>query len=166
MDDTPWLTDDEQLTWRRWLALDAQLHALLHRELQRDSDLSLPDFDVLVQLTDDERGRLRIAQLAEALQWERSRLSHHVTRMARRGLVEKEECADDGRGSFVVLTDAGRAAIERAAPSHVRTVRRVFFDAMTSEEAAVLGDLAARVLARIDGPLAQPGVLRKNVVTT
>lgn len=146
---TPWLSDTEQTTWRRWLALNAQLPALLHRELQRDSDLSLPDFDVLVQLTDDDRGRVRIAQLAEALQWERSRLSHHVTRMARRGLVEKEDCLDDGRGSFVVLTAAGRAAIEHAAPAHVRTVRRAFFDALTVDEVEQLGDLTEKILGRL-----------------
>lgn len=146
---TPWLTDTEQQTWRRWLALNAQLPALLHRELQRDSELSLPDFDVLVQLTDDDRGRVRIAQLAEALQWERSRLSHHVTRMARRGLVEKEDCLDDGRGSFVVLTAAGRAAIEQAAPAHVRTVRRAFFDALSDEEVVLLGEMTQKVLARL-----------------
>ncbi len=145
---TPWLTDAEQHTWRRWLALNAQLPALLHRELQQDSDLSLPDFDVLVQLTDDQRGRARIAQLAEALQWERSRLSHHVTRMARRGLVVKEECLDDGRGSFVVLTAAGRDAIERAAPAHVRTVRRAFFDALSEAEVQALGEMTEKVLAR------------------
>lgn len=146
---TPWLTDTEQRTWRRWLALNAQLPALLHRELQRDSELSLPDFDVLVQLTDDDRGRVRIAQLAEALQWERSRLSHHVTRMARRGLVEKEDCLDDGRGSFVVLTAVGRAAIEQAAPAHVRTVRRAFFDALSDEEVVLLGEMTEKVLARL-----------------
>jgi len=146
---TAWLSDTEQQTWRRWLALSAQLPALLHRELQHDSELSLPDFDVLVRLTDDDRGRERIAQLAEALQWERSRLSHHVTRMARRGLVEKEECLDDGRGSLVVLTDAGRAAIERAAPAHVRTVRRAFFDALSAQEVELLGELTEKVLARL-----------------
>lgn len=146
---TPWLSDTEQRTWRRWLALNALLPAHLHRELQRDSELSLPDFDVLVQLTDDDRGRVRIAQLAESLQWERSRLSHHVTRMARRGLVDKEDCLDDGRGSFVVLTAAGRAAIERAAPAHVLTVRRAFFDALTDEEVELLGDMTEKVLARL-----------------
>lgn len=145
----PWLSDTEQRTWRRWLALNAQLPALLHRELQRDSELSLPDFDVLVQLTDDEHGRARIAQLAEALQWERSRLSHHVARMARRGLVEKEECLDDGRGSFVVLTADGRTAIERAAPAHVRTVRRAFFDVLTPDEVELLGAISEKVLAHV-----------------
>ena len=114
--DSPWLTDEQQRVWRRWLAVNDQLPAALHRELQADSDLSLQDFDVLVQLTDAVEGRVRVSELATALRWERSRLSHHVKRMEGRGLVRREECADDGRGAFVVLTAAGRAAIERAAP--------------------------------------------------
>jgi DNA-binding MarR family transcriptional regulator len=77
---------------------------------------------------------VRILPLANALGWERSRLSHHIKRMEGRGLVEREECHDDGRGAFVVLTSTGRDAIERAAPGHVRTVRDVVFDSLTDEE--------------------------------
>jgi len=105
---------------------------------------------VLVQLSEHADARLRVVGLAEALQWERSRLSHHVTRMAGRGLVEREECADDGRGAFVVLTDAGRAAIERAAPGHVRTVRRLVFDALSEQEVDALAGITAKVLAALD----------------
>src|SRR5688572_2840237 len=107
---TPWLTEEEQQLWRAWLALGSALPAALHRELQADAGLSLPDFDVLVQLSESADGRLRVSDLARALGWERSRLSHHVGRMERRGLVTREECVDDGRGAFVVLTSGGRAA--------------------------------------------------------
>src|SRR6478736_1561255 len=106
--DSPWLTDAQQRTWRRWLAVNDQLPAALHRELQADSDLSLQDFDVLVALTDTPDERLRVSELADALHWERSRLSHHVRRMERRGLVQRDDCLDDGRGSFIVLSPAGR----------------------------------------------------------
>src|SRR5688500_3250957 len=112
-----WLTTAEQQdVWRRWLRLNAALPAALHRELQSDAGLSLPDFDVLVHLTDTPEGRVRVNDLARALHWERSRVSHHVTRMERRGLIRREECSDDGRGAFVVITPAGRKAIEQAAP--------------------------------------------------
>lgn len=148
--DAPWLTERQQRTWRRWLALNARLPAALHRELQADSDLSLQDFDVLVQLTDTPHGRVRVSELAAALQWERSRLSHHVKRMAGRGLVEREECVEDGRGAFVVLTAAGRDAIERAAPGHVRTVRRLVIDTLTEQELDVLAGIADKVLAALD----------------
>src|SRR4249920_3389533 len=123
--DTPWLTDQEQHVWRGWLKLNAELSAMLQRELQDDAGLSMSDFEVLVHLTDTPDGRVRVTDLARLLLWERSRVSHHVTRMERRGLVERAECAEDGRGAFIVVTPAGRAAIEQAAPGHVRAVRRL-----------------------------------------
>jgi DNA-binding MarR family transcriptional regulator len=148
--DSPWLTDEQQRVWRRWLAVHDQLPAALHRELQADSDLSLQDFDVLVKLTDAVEGRVRVSELATALHWERSRLSHHVKRMQGRGLVRREECADDGRGAFVVLTAAGRAAIERAAPGHVRTVRRLLFDALSDQELEALAAITGKVLTQLE----------------
>lgn len=149
MTSTPWLTDDEQRLWRGWLALGSALPALLHRELQADAGLSLPDFDVLVRLTESDAGRLRVSELARSLGWERSRLSHHVGRMERRGLVVREECEDDGRGAFVVLTQAGRAAIREAAPHHVRTVRRVFLDPLDARDVAELTRLVTALLERV-----------------
>ncbi|WP_130294687.1 MarR family winged helix-turn-helix transcriptional regulator [Pseudonocardia sediminis] len=137
--------------------MQAKVTARLHRQLQADSGLSLADFDVLVQLTDrardpGEQPRARVLELAESLQWEKSRLSHHLSRMQRRGLVAREDCPDDGRGAFIVLTDDGRRAIERAAPRHVETVREVVLDRLTAEEVRVLGDIAERVLDGLDGP--------------
>ena len=145
----PWLTDDQQQVWRRWLAVNAELAALLHRDLQANSGLSLPDFSVLVQLTDRPEARVRVSDLADALQWERSRLSHHLRRMEARALVRREECPEDGRGAFVVLTPAGREAIERAAPDHAATVRTVVFDPLTDAEFAALGRITEKVLARL-----------------
>ncbi|MEW9533352.1 MarR family winged helix-turn-helix transcriptional regulator [Microbispora sp. NPDC049125] len=145
-----WLDDDEQRAWRSYLRMQARLTARLNRQLQADSGLSLADYDVLVQLTDTPDGRLRPFELQRDLQWEQSRLSHHLTRMQRRGLVVREECADDGRGAFVVLTDAGRDAIVAAAPGHVETVRRLFFDGLDAEQVATLERLSARVLDRLD----------------
>jgi DNA-binding MarR family transcriptional regulator len=87
---------------------------------------------------------------------ERSRASHHVTRMERRGLVKRQECSDDGRGAWVVLTDAGRAAIERAAPGHVETVRRLVFEVLTRDEIDVLDKVVDKVLARLEEGSIQP----------
>ena len=112
--------------------------------------MSMPDFEVLVHLTDSPEGRVRVTELARLLQWERSRVSHHVTRMERRGLVERTECAEDGRGAFVAITSAGRAAIEQAAPGHVRAVRRLMFDALNEEERAALAAVIDKLLARTD----------------
>ena len=114
--DFRWLTAEEQRVWRRWLTLNARLSATLQKELQNDAGLSTQDFEVLVHLTDSPEGRIRVTDLARALQWERSRVSHHVTRMERRRLVQRVECAEDGRGAFIVITPQGRAVIEQAAP--------------------------------------------------
>ncbi len=145
-----WLSADDQRTWRRWLQLNALLPVVLHRELQADAGLSLPDFEVLVQLTDTPEGRVRVSQLARGLDWERSRVSHHLTRMERRHLIRREECADDGRGAWVVLTTEGRVAIETAAPAHVATVRRLVFDALTREEIDALSTAIDKILARLE----------------
>jgi DNA-binding MarR family transcriptional regulator len=150
-DESPWLPDDAERLWRRWLRLNALLPGALHRELQADAGLSLPDFDVLVHLTDHPDGRVRVSDLARGLHWERSRVSHHVTRMERRRLVRREECRDDGRGAWVVLTQEGRAAIEQAAPGHVATVRRLVFDAVTPHEVEVMAGVIEKVLSRLEG---------------
>ncbi|WP_377644811.1 MarR family winged helix-turn-helix transcriptional regulator [Oryzobacter terrae] len=149
MTDPPWLTAPEQRLWRAWLELGSALSAALHRDLQASSGLSLPDFDVLVRLTESTGGRVRVSELARLLDWERSRLSHHVTRMERRGLVARDDCVDDGRGAFVLVTPEGRRTIEQAAPHHVRTVRRLFVDELTTEEVDVLTPVLERLVARV-----------------
>lgn len=151
-----WLTDDQQRAWRGLLQMGAQLDVRLNRELQQASGLSLADYDVLVLLTEAPDGRLRMFQLMAELQWEQSRLSHHIARMQRRGLVGREECPTDKRGAFVVLTGAGRDAIEQAAPGHVDTVRRLVFDGLSDEQIAMLESLVTRVLSRMDPAQAAP----------
>jgi DNA-binding MarR family transcriptional regulator len=149
-DDSPWLTPKQQRVWRDWLAMNAQLPAALHRQLQADSGLSLQDFDVLVQLTDSTEGKVRISQLAKALNWERSRFSHHYKRMEARGLVEREDCPDDARGALIVLTPAGREAIERAAPAHAQVVRDLVFDALRDEDLDAVARFTGEVLRRLE----------------
>ena len=89
--------------------------------------------------------------MADALAWEQSRVSHQLGRMQRRGLVAREECPTDARGAFVVLTEAGRAAIERAAPAHVEMVRQLVFDGLSRDQLAALTAVSSRVLDRLHG---------------
>ncbi len=145
-----WLDAEEQHLWRGWLKVHAQLNAVLQRDMQEDAGLSSPDFEVLVHLTDTPIGRVRVTDLASELLWERSRVSHHVTRMERRGLVRRVECAEDGRGAWVEITAEGRTAIEKAAPAHVEAVRRLVFDALSAEEVDTLTTLVGRIQARLD----------------
>jgi DNA-binding MarR family transcriptional regulator len=149
MDDPRWLDEREQHAWRRFISMKSQLEGRMARQLQRDSALSESDYEVLVQLSEAPEGRQRVFELGRATQWEKSRLSHHLTRMAQRGLVARESCPTDSRGAFVVLTDAGRRAIEAAAPQHVEHVRRWFIDALTPEQLDALAEMCDAVLERL-----------------
>ncbi|MEU6553330.1 MarR family transcriptional regulator [Streptomyces sp. NPDC046915] len=150
MDETAqWLTPEEQRAWRGFVRLHDKLVGRLSRMLQSESNMSAADFAVLVQLTDVPEGRQRVLDLAQALEWEKSRMSHHVARMAKRGLVVREECPEDGRGAFVVITEEGRAAIEAAAPRHVEGVRELFLDHVTPAELRVLAAMSERVVGRM-----------------
>ena len=157
--ETPWLSTEEQAVWRSWLEVTAHLPVALGRDLHERSALSLSDFDVLVQLSEHPEGRMRFAALASALQWERSRLSHHVGRMQRRGLVDREDCLDDARGAFAVITAAGREAIERAAPDHVALVRRLVFDALPDDDRDRLGGVLAAISERLRAHADRAGVI-------
>ena len=147
---TRWLDDREQQVWRSFLTASSRLDVHLARRMQAEADLSMADFGVLVQLSEADGGRLRAFELGRALDWEKSRLSHHLTRMEKRGLVRREDCGSDRRGAFVLVTDAGRAAIEAAAPAHVEAVRAAVFDVLTSEQVDQLGEACAAVLAGLD----------------
>jgi DNA-binding MarR family transcriptional regulator len=141
-----WLDADEQRVWRTYLRMSSLLPAHLNRQLQQDSGLTLPEYEVLVQLSEAPQHRLRPFQISDALNWEQSRLSHQLTRMQRRGLVAREECEADGRGAFVVLTAAGADAIGSAAPGHVAAVRRLIFDRLTDEERAAFERACAAIV--------------------
>jgi DNA-binding MarR family transcriptional regulator len=149
-DTVRWLDAGQQRAWRAWLDAHAHLSARLNRELQTSSGLSLSDYDVLVHLTDVSEGRLRSFELAEGLQWEKSRLSRQVARMAERGLVAKEAAPEDGRGAYVTLTRAGRRAIEDAAPAHVELVLQLLFDGLTPAQVRTLESIATSVVRRLD----------------
>jgi DNA-binding MarR family transcriptional regulator len=144
-----WLTAQEDQAWRGLMRMQAQLVLRLNRRLQSDAGLSVPDYEVLVYLSEAEGGRLRVGELGDLLQWESSRLSHHLGRMQKRGLLSRESCSDDRRGFDVVLTPDGQTAIERAAPRHVEQVRRAFFDVLRDDQLSSLSELTDTVLAHL-----------------
>jgi DNA-binding MarR family transcriptional regulator len=141
-----WLNEREQRAWRALQLMQMRLTARLAHDLAVTSDLSYADYVVLVALTDRSDGRMRPFELGETLGWEKSRVSHQVNRMADRRLVAKEACEEDRRGAFVVVTPAGRKAVEAAAPRHVETVRRLFVDRLTPAELDALGAASEKVL--------------------
>jgi DNA-binding MarR family transcriptional regulator len=141
-----WLSEDEQKAWRTYLRLGSLLPAALNRQLQQDCGLTLPEYEVLVALSEAAEQRLRPFQICDALNWEQSRLSHQLTRMERRGLVKRQECAADGRGAFIVLTTAGADAIREAAPQHVAAVRRLVFDRLSDDQLAAFEQACTAIL--------------------
>jgi DNA-binding MarR family transcriptional regulator len=152
VEDPRWLTGAEHRAWIGYRRMRARLDLQLARDLARDSGLSEPDYDVLSSVSEAEGHRMRLGELADRMLWSKSRLSHHVTRMEQRGLVAREDCADDGRGAVIVLTSAGWRAIQAAAPPHVASVRRHFIDLLTSDQIDALAAITRSVLGHLAGP--------------
>ena len=128
-----WLTSEEQQAWRATV----QLSQLLLRQLDRDltaHGLNGRDYEILVALSEAPDHRMRMTDLADATSQSRSRLSHQITRMEKRGLVRRDDCEGDKRGTFAVLTKAGFGTIERVAPDHVESVRRHYIDRVTPQQ--------------------------------
>jgi len=146
---TRWLDDREQAAWRAYLDMNAKLSGRLNKEMLDESGISSSDFAVLVRLSEHEHNRMRVLELARAIGWEKSRLSHQLTRMQQRGLTERSNCDEDRRGAFVVLTDHGRRTVEAAAPRHVEAVRRYLFDELTPAQIEALGVIARTVVERL-----------------
>jgi DNA-binding MarR family transcriptional regulator len=156
-DDTRWLDDDEQRTWRAFLTAERLLFDRLERQLQRDAGLPMTYYEILVQLSEAPDRTLRMSQLADSSLSSRSRLSHAVARLEENGWVRRESCADDKRGQLAILTDDGFAALEQAAPSHVESVRAHVFDPLTTDEQEQLRVISTKLLdallASPDGPV-------------
>jgi DNA-binding MarR family transcriptional regulator len=129
--------------------MQMRLNAQLARDLAARSELSYQDYMVLVALTGQPEGRMRLFQLGQLLGWEKSRLSHQVTRMAERGLVEKIKCPSDLRGAVVGVTEHGRDEIRGAAPGHLEAVRRLFVDLLAAEQLDTVAEVCERVLAAV-----------------
>ena len=146
--DTRWLTAEEQRAWRAYIRLAKMLMRQLDRDLH-PFGLSTNDYEILVELSEAPGNRLRMTELADLTAQSRSRLSHQITRMEIRGLVQRADCDGDKRGTFAVITPRGKALIERVAPFHVDSVRRHFMDQISPEHLAVLSDAYLPVLDRL-----------------
>lgn len=133
-----WLNDDEQSLWRLMLAASRKVDRVMDETLQAGSELSTSEFSVLVTLSEVHDHQLRLRDLCAELDWDRSRTSHQITRMERRGLVTKHKSEGDARGVIVRITADGLHRLEQAAPEHVESVRRVVFDHMDPADVPAL----------------------------
>jgi DNA-binding MarR family transcriptional regulator len=151
--DTPrvaWLDPTEAAAWRGWLEMTEAARARVARDLQTECGLSEPDYAVLVQLSEHPDQRIRMSDLAAALRWSRSRLSHQVARMEARGQLVREDCDKDARGWYAVLTPSGLEDIRQAAPLHVASARRHFLDALDRSQMEQLAAISQTILAHLD----------------
>lgn len=146
MDEVSWLTAEEAAAWRGLLLMNQLLLAQIERDSLADANLSGADYAVLVTLSEDETHQVRMSEMAARMTWSKSRLSHQVARMEKRGLVERQSCGEDGRGQWLTLTSVGLETIQRAAPAHVESVRRHFLSVLTPEQIATLGQLSKAVI--------------------
>ncbi|WP_066371069.1 MarR family winged helix-turn-helix transcriptional regulator [Herbidospora mongoliensis] len=143
-------TREELRIWRDFIETTDALRAELAARLQHDSALSTGDYAVLLALTEAEGRRLRSSELAAVIGWERSRLSHHLGRMDKRGLIRRENCTNDNRGAEILLTEEGASAFGRATVPHLRAIRDLFVDALTPDQIAAAGDLAEALRGRLN----------------
>jgi DNA-binding MarR family transcriptional regulator len=153
----PWLTADQLAAWRGFMKLLRRLPGALEWQLQRDSQLSFMEYSVLALLSDQPGRRMRMSELAVTAVLELSRLSHMVSRLEKRGFLCREPDPGNGRYTHAILTDAGYAYLEGAAPGHVRRVRELFIDALGAEELQTLRRSSDTVIARIDSMPEQGG---------
>ena len=153
---TRWLDDEEQELWRLLLGAVRKINRGMDETLKAGGEVSASEFAVLVALSEAPEQHLRLHELCTQLEWDRSRASHQVTRMEKRGLLYKEPDAVDARGINVCVTHVGIEHLRRAAPEHVESVRRMVFDHLQPEDVPALrrffnGVLQAKNLPGYEG---------------
>lgn len=145
-----WLTDAELRSWRAYIMGSERLRQRLNSELQDTHNLPLADYEVLVRLSEQDGGQMRMTQLAVEVAQSKSRLSHQISRMESAGFVRRTECPADARGVLAELTEKGMEQLRTAAPTHVNGVRDHLIDLVSEEERAVLATVFERVLKHLD----------------
>ncbi len=144
---TEWLTPDQQRAWRAYIVGTTLLMEHLDRELRENHTLSLPEYEIMVRLSEAEGHALRMAELADSCNYSRSRVTHTIARMERAGFVERRQCANDGRGVVALMTKAGYAKLVEAAPVHVESVRRALIEVANDQDLEAIRRVFSNVIA-------------------
>ncbi len=143
---TQWLTPDQQRAWRAYIVGTTLLMEHFDRQLREKHRLSLPEYEILVRLSEADRRALRMAELADSVNYSRSRVTHTIARMEAAGYVERRQCPDDGRGVVAFMTEAGYAKLVEAAPVHVESVRRALIEVANDEDLQAIGRVFSNVI--------------------
>ncbi|MGW2387443.1 MarR family winged helix-turn-helix transcriptional regulator [Streptomyces sp. NPDC001658] len=155
---TRWLTSREQRAWRAYIAATHLLEDTLDRQLQQDAGMPHLYYSILANLSETPERALRMTELAESLKITRSRLTYAVTRLEKDGLIRRENCRWDKRGSIARLTDEGMTVLERTAPGHVETVRASLFDHLTEEQVGQLEEICTGITRALEGDTTRPAM--------
>jgi DNA-binding MarR family transcriptional regulator len=150
-EETPWLSDQQQHDWRAFLGGVTVLMDRLDRDLRTEHGLSLPEYEILVRLSEAPGRTLRMAELADLVALSRSRLTHTIGRLEGDDVVRRERCGEDGRGVQAVLTDHGVAVLEKAADTHVRSVQDHLITHASESELETIGAVMERVRTNLQG---------------
>lgn len=135
--------------WRAFYTMRRHLEAKLERRLQADAGISSADYEILIALHQEPTKRLRAGRIGDIIGWEKSRVSHQISRMEQRDLLTREECGDDARGVWIVLSEEGSRAVRAALVDRTAAVREYFFDVTTPEEQDLIVGLSGKVLDAI-----------------
>jgi DNA-binding MarR family transcriptional regulator len=149
--DTPWLSGEQQRVWRAFLGGTTVLMDRLDRDLRTQHGLSMPEYEILVRLSEAPDRAIRMAELADAVSHSRSRVTHTIARLEREGIVVRGQCSEDGRGVSAVLTDHGFSVLEAAAHTHVRGVNDYLIEDASAEDLEAVGRIMTKVMETLQG---------------
>lgn len=144
-------TEPQAIAWMNFERMRIRLVAQINRELTHETGLSEADFAILSELLHSENEAVRAIALRGGLDWEKSRLSHQIRRMEERGLLTREPCIEDSRGSVIRITEAGSKTAVDATERYAAIVRRYVFDVLSAEQLALLDDISRTLLAALGG---------------
>ena len=149
--DTPWLSTDQQRVWRAFLGATTVLMDRLDRDLRSAHGLSMPEYEILVRLSESPNRSIRMAELADAVSHSRSRVTHTIARLEREGIVRRGQCSNDGRGVSAILTDHGFGVLEQAAHTHVRGVHDYLIENSSDDDFAAMGRIMTKLVEELQG---------------
>jgi len=145
MAETRWLDDQEMRIWRAFLHGSIGVVGHLGSSIKAASGLTLDDYEVLVHLSEADGRRMRMTELSERLLNSQSRLTQRIDRLVERGLVRREKCPDDRRGTFACLSVNGMRTIQELAPIHLGDVRHWLIDLIEPAEREVVATVLERI---------------------
>lgn len=144
------LSPREQQAWRAFLIVSTRCLEQIDQILQQNAKITLTDYEILLALSNAENSRLRMSELADRVLVSRSRLTYRVDRLVKVAFVTREECEDDRRGLWAILTEQGRQVLDDATAEHHATIRRLFFDPANAQELEVVEAFLERISAKLD----------------